>query len=233
MDSSSGKSHVRILIADDHPIVREGLRGLIGMKEGMEVVGEAEDGNEAVRKCRVLKPDLVLMDLIMPHKGGLEAIKEIKLENKEVKILVLSSFIEDDKLKMAIDAGAQGYLLKDSSPHELFRAIHDVLHGELALHPAAARIVIQGLKKTSEAAVNPSPLTEREMEVLKLVAQGATNTQIADTMMISDQTVRSYVTTILSKLNLLNRTQAVLYALRMGIVKLDQPDKLPSDAEND
>ncbi len=207
--------NIRVLIADDHPVVREGLRGLLSFKPGFEVVGEAEDGQEAVWQAARHRPDVILMDLEMPRKNGLEAIKEIKAEQPEAKILILTSFAEDNKIFAAIEAGALGCLLKDSAPQELMRAIRDVYRGELTLHPAIARKMLHA--QTKPAA---SPLTDRELEVLKLMAQGLDNHDIAAELVISLPTVRSHVTHILDKLNLSNRTQAVLYALREGIASL-------------
>lgn len=211
-------ANIRVLIADDHPIVREGLRGLLSFKPGFEVAGEAEDGNEAVLQAVRLKPDVILMDLEMPRKNGLEAIKEIIAANPNAKILVLTSFTKDKKIFTALDAGALGCLLKDSSPQELIRAIRDVSRGELTLHPAVARKMLHEQKPPDDSA---SPLTDRELEVLKLVAQGLDNHDIAARLVISLPTVRSHVTNILTKLNLRNRSQAVLYALREGIASLD------------
>jgi NarL family two-component system response regulator LiaR len=230
MVRQKASENIRILIVDDHPIVREGLRGLIENKDGMVVVGEAEDGIEAVIKNRSLQPDMILMDIIMPRMGGLEAIKEIKKDNPDVKILVLTSFIEDEKLQMAIHAGAQGYLLKDSSPQELVRAIRDVFEDKLTLHPAATRQFIQDIKGDADVQFSRDQLTQREIEILKLVARGFSNREIAKALCISDQTTRSYVTTILNKLNLSNRTQAVLYALRNKIIHLDDPISSPPDS---
>ncbi|MCG3207568.1 MAG: Response regulator protein VraR [Anaerolineae bacterium] len=215
----TGAANIRVLIADDHPVVREGLRGLLSFKPGFEVAGEAEDGFEAVLQAAALQPDVILMDLEMPRKNGLEAIQEIRQANPQTKILILTSFTEDRKIFAALDAGALGCLLKDSSPQELIRAIRDVYHGQLALHPAIARKMLH--EQTPPAAAG-SLLTDRELEVLKLVARGLDNHDIAAQLVISLPTVRSHVTNILTKLNLANRTQAVLYALREGIASLDE-----------
>jgi two-component system, NarL family, response regulator LiaR len=210
---------IRVLVAEDHPIVREGLRTLIASEPGMALVGEAADGLEAVVKARALRPDVILMDLMMPRMSGLEAIAEIKAGQPEVSILVLTSFAEEDKVFPAIRAGALGYLLKDSSPEQLLRAIRDVHRGEPSLHPTIALKMIRELERPSSQDRSESPLTEREIQVLKLVAQGLTNQEIADRLTISEWTVRTHVRNILGKLHLANRTQATLYALREGLAK--------------
>jgi len=213
---------IRILIADDHAIVREGLRTLIDTEPGLSLVGEAADGVEAVTRARLLKPDVILMDMAMPRKDGLTAIREIKEADPAARILVLTSFAEDDKVFPAIKGGASGYLLKDASPLELLNAIRAVHRGEVSLHPAIARKVIRELNQSSALPPTSDPLTEREVDVLRLVAQGLSNEEIAQKLTLSERTVRTHVTNILGKLQLANRTQAALYALRQGIASLSE-----------
>jgi len=212
---------IRILIADDHAVVREGLRALIDSEPGMELVGEAADGVEAVLEARSLQPDVILMDLVMPRKDGIGAIGEIKRENPEARILVLTSFAEDEKVFPAIQAGALGYLLKDSSPQELLQAIREVYRGESSLHPTIARKLVREISQPSDLPATEEPLTEREVEVLSLVARGLSNQEIADRLVVSERTVRTHVSNILGKLHLANRTQAALYAVREGLASLD------------
>jgi NarL family two-component system response regulator LiaR len=217
----SDKEKIRVLIADDHAVVREGLRALIVSEPGLTVIDEAVDGVEAIAKAHSLQPDVILLDLQMPRKNGIEAIEEIKTDNPNARILVLTSFAEDDKVFPAIKAGALGYLLKDSSPQELLQAIRDTYQGESSLHPAIARKLIREINRPSDLPPAADPLTEREVEVLKLVAQGLTNQEIADRLIISERTVRTHVGNILDKLHLANRTQAALYALREGLADLE------------
>lgn len=212
---------IRILIADDHAIVREGLRALIGTEPGLELVGEASDGIEAVLKARTLKPDIILLDMMMPRKDGLGAIDEIIKENPKARILVLTSFAEDDKVFPAIKAGALGYLLKDSSPNELLQAIRNVHQGEASLHPTIARKLIRELNQPPVLPPTSDPLTERELDVLRHVAQGLSNDDIAKELVVSERTVRTHVSHILDKLHLANRTQMALYAVREGLARLD------------
>ena len=216
----SNTRNIRILIADDHAVVREGLRTLITAKPGLELVGEATDGNEAVSMARSTQPDVVLLDMIMPNKDGLAAIEEIKADNPDARILVLTSFSDDEKVFAAIKAGALGYLLKDSAPQQLIQAIHDVHQGKSSLHPTIALKVIRELNQPTDLPPTEAPLTDRELETLRLVAQGLTNQEIAQKLFISERTVGKHVSNILEKLHLANRTQAALYALRKGLVDL-------------
>jgi len=213
---------IRILIADDHAIVRRGLRTLISSEPGMEVVGEAADGVEVTALARSLQPDVILIDMVMPRQSGLEAIQQIKGQNPAARILVLTSFAEDDQVFPAIKAGALGYLLKDSSPEQLLRAIHDVYRGEPSLHPTIALKLIRELNRPPDLPPTSEPLTVREVEILKFVARGMTNQEIATTFVLSERTVANHVASILGKLHLANRTQAALYALREGLAKLEK-----------
>lgn len=215
---------IRVLIADDHAIVRKGIRALLATEKGIEVVGEAEDGGEAFAQACQLRPDVVLMDLVMPVMSGVDTIRQISEQLPDVRILVLTSFTGLDKIFPAIKAGALGYLLKDSSPEELVRAIRQVYQGNASLHPAVARKLLQELSEPSGRALAEDPLTDREKEVLRLVAQGRHNQEIADLLAISEATVRTHVSHILTKLELSSRTQAALYALRRGIASLEDAD---------
>jgi len=213
---------IRILIVDDHAVVRKGLSAILETEPDLEVIGEAENGNQAVWKARSLQPDVILMDLVMPEKDGIEAIKEIKKENDAAKILVITSFAEDEKVFPAIKSGALGYLLKDSSPDDLIQAIHEIYQGKASLHPTIARKLIQELKEEkNETPSDEQVLTGREVEVLNLIAHGLSNQEIANRLMVSETTVRFHVSNILSKLHLANRTQAVLFALKEGYAKLE------------
>ena len=212
---------IRILIADDHAIVREGLRALIATEPGLQLVAEAVDGADAVDKFKALKPDIVLLDMLMPRKSGLEAIAEIVNFDSQARILVLTSFADDEKVFPAIKSGALGYLLKDSAPQELLQAIHHVYNREASLHPTIARKLMRELTQPSALPPANDPLTEREVEILQQVAQGLSNDEIAEKFVLSERTVRTHVSHILDKLHLANRTQMALYAVREGITKLD------------
>jgi NarL family two-component system response regulator LiaR len=211
---------IRVLIADDQELVREGMRALLATRPSVEVVGEARNGVQAIELARSLAPDVVLMDLVMPEKDGIEAIEAIKAERPDAKILVITSFSDDDKVYHAVKAGALGYLLKASSPQALMAAINDVHAGRMSLHPDIALKLIDEMNRPSDLPPTEDPLTEREVEVLRLVAQGMSNEDIAAELVISERTVGAHVSHILDKLHLANRTQAALYALREGLTDL-------------
>ena len=215
-------SNVRVLIVDDHAIVRKGIRALLSEVEGFEVVGEAENGQEAVQRAEETHPDVIVMDLLMPGMDGIEATRQITSRQPKTRILVLTSFAADNKVFPAIKAGAAGYLLKDSSPDELMRAIRQVHRGEPSLHPTIARKLLQEIARPAELQPAPETLTAREMEVLRLIAQGLSNQEIADGISVSEPTVRAHVSRILGKLHLASRTQAALYAVREGLTDADE-----------
>ena len=234
MTDQTNASTIRVLVVDDHAIVRDGICALLATRPDIEVVGEASNGQEAVSQAQDLMPDVILMDLMMPVMDGIQAIQHIVAHRPEARILVLSSFAADDKVFPAIKSGAMGYLLKDSAPETLVRSIHQVYRGESSLHPKIARKLLQELTAPPPATPAPAsgapagaiesqvdPLTEREVEVLKLVAQGLSNREISDQLVIVEGTVRAHVSNILSKLHLVSRTQATLYALREGLASLD------------
>ena len=241
MTEQPGTDPIRVLIVDDHPIVRDGLRTLMTTKPDMEVVGEASNGREAISKAQSLLPDVILMDLVMPEVDGIEAIHQIVAGRPQARILVLTSFAADDKVFPAIKAGAMGYLLKDSGSEDLVRAIRQVYRGESSLHPKIARRLLQELSGARRPDPPPrpepldqdlvEPLTEREVEVLKLVARGRSNREIADQLVVTEGTVRAHVSNILGKLHLASRTQATLYALRKGLVSLDEDIEDEQDAD--
>jgi two-component system, NarL family, response regulator LiaR len=211
---------IKILIADDHPIVRKGLRILISTEPDMEVVGEAINGAEAVALARAIKPDIVLMDLKMPLKDGIQATREIKETDPATHVLVLTSFAEDGDVFPAIKGGASGYLLKDSLPEELLLAIRDVNRGQPCLHPIIADKLVHELFHPSVPVATGEKLTLREMEVLRLIVQGYNNHEIAQVLFVSERTISTHISNLLNKLHLGNRTQAALYAVREGLVSL-------------
>jgi NarL family two-component system response regulator LiaR len=211
---------IQVLIVDDQAIVRKGICALLAEVEDIEVVGEASNGREAVAQAKSLHPDVILMDLVMPDMDGIEATRRITQE-LDARVLVLTSFVGDDKVFPAIKAGALGYLLKDSEPNDLLQAIRQVCRGEPSLHPAIARKVLQEIKQPPESPPTPDPLSDRELEVLRLVAKGMGNKEIAEHLVVTEATVRSHVSNILGKLHLANRVQATLYALQEGLTSLD------------
>jgi len=220
-DNQTKSESIRILITDDHAVVREGLRTLIGTEPGMEVIGDAADGVEAVEIACALKPDVILMDMVMPRMGGLEAIQKIKEQCPDAQVLVLTSFSDDETVFPAIKAGALGYLLKNTPPDRLLSAIRDVHQGNPSMSPDIANKLMSELQRKSDLPPTEDPLTDREMDVLKLVARGMTNLEIAEELVISEGTVRTHVSNVLSKLHLANRTQAALFALREGYSPLN------------
>ncbi len=215
---------IRLLIADDHAIVRSGIRALLETVDDIAVIGEAADGQQAVAAVARHQPDVVLMDLEMPVLDGIEAIQQVMARWLETRILVLTSFASDDRVFPAVKAGALGYLLKDSEPDALIQAIRQVHRGESSLHPKIARKLMQELSRPPAQPTTADPLTAREVEVLQVVAQGLSNQEIADKLVISEATVRSHISNILSKLHLASRTQVALYALREGYASLDDAD---------
>jgi NarL family two-component system response regulator LiaR len=218
-------SVIRVLIVDDHEIVRKGIRALLATKRDIQVIGEAKDGAEAVNQAQTLHPDVILMDLMMPKMDGIQATREITSSQPEARILVLTSFAADDQVFPAIKAGALGYLLKDSGPQDLIQAIRRVFRGEPSLDPSVARKVLTELSNPPHKPLTPEPLTGRELEILRLVAQGKSNKEIAGHLVIAEETVHTHVSNILNKLHLASRTQAALYALKEGIASVDDiPD---------
>jgi DNA-binding NarL/FixJ family response regulator len=209
---------IRVLITDDHKVVRQGLRMVLELDPDLEVVGEASNGEEAVAMARRLEPDVVLMDLLMPVMGGIEATGEIRRELPDTEVVALTSVLEDASVAGAIRAGAIGYLLKNTEADELHRAIRAAAAGQVQLAPEAVARLMREVRTPDR----PGPLTERETEVLKLLAQGKANKQIARELFISQKTVRSHVHSVLGKLNVSSRTQAALYAVRIGLVPTDE-----------
>jgi NarL family two-component system response regulator LiaR len=209
---------IRILVVEDHAVVREGLCSLLTAKYGVKVVGEAADGLEAVEKAGALKPDVILMDLAMPRMTGLEAIIKIREKDPDARILVLTSFSEEAKVSAAIKAGAMGFLLKDSGADDLAHAIQSVYRGNLSLPQGLAQRMMAGLLGAEGDAAPTEELTRRELDVLKCVAQGMSNAEIAQVLSISAATVHSHVHNLLGKLNLTSRTQAALYAVEIGLI---------------
>lgn len=220
-----GEKPIKLLVVDDQSIVRKGICALLEQIDDIDVIGEASNGEEAVAQAKKLHPDVILMDLVMPKMDGISAIQHIMACQPEMRIMALTSFVAEDKVFPAIKAGAMGYLLKDSEPEELITAIRAVNRGEPSLHPTVARMVLEELSQPAQQPLTPDPLTEREIAVVRLVAQGLSNRQIADQFVIGEATVRTHVGNILNKLHLANRVQATLYALREGLASLDEMDE--------
>lgn len=217
---------IRVMLVDDHGVVRRGMQAYLAMLDDMQVVGEATDGQQAVEHLERLSaegnlPDVVLMDLVMPRMDGIAATATIKERWPEVEVVALTSFIEEEKVQAALQAGAAGYLLKDAEADEVATAIRAAHRGEVHLDPAVAKRLMQSLR-TPKSQEMVEPLTDREREVLVLVAQGETNKQIARQLGISERTARTHVSNILGKLGLASRTQAALYAVREGLVSPTQ-----------
>jgi NarL family two-component system response regulator LiaR len=209
---------IRVLIADDHEVVRQGLRTFLGLDPELELVGEAEDGAEAVELARRLRPDVVLMDLLMPEMDGITATQLIRRELPDTEVVAVTSVLEDASVGEALRAGAIGYLLKDTRAKELRRAIRAAAAGQVQLSPRAAARLVREMR----APERPESLSERETDVLRLLARGRANKEIAHDLSIAEKTVKTHVSSILGKLGLQSRTQAALYAGRIGLVTLDQ-----------
>ncbi|MGP1909890.1 response regulator [Metabacillus sp. JX24] len=209
---------IRLLIADDHKVVRRGLHFFLKTQKDIDIVGEAENGKEAVELVRSLNPDVILMDLSMPVMDGVEATKEIRTFNQEIKVIILTSYADQDHVIPAIQAGASGYQLKDVEPDELVHTIREVLNGESKLHPKVTSHVMSHLMQTNQKEQKPlTPLTNRENDVLKEIAKGKSNKEIASALYITEKTVKTHVSNILSKLELADRTQAALFAVKNGL----------------
>ena len=213
---------IRVLIVDDHAVVRQGLRTMLEPKGEFELIGEATNGIELIQLSRDLQPDLIILDLIMPELGGIEAIQQIKKCSVKSKILVLTSFSEEGKVIAALKAGASAYVLKESSPEELLHAIHVVLKGETWIYPNLAKKALEQLIHPTQESTDEIELTRKELEVIKLIAKGKTNFQIAQDLCVSESTVRFHLSNIFSKLDLKNRTQVALFALREGLTTLEE-----------
>ncbi len=211
---------ITVLIADDHPVVRHGLRTFLEVQEDIEIAGEAADGAEAVALARETLPDVVLMDLVMPSLDGIEATRQIREASPSTKVIVLTSFDDDEKVFPSIKAGAAGYLLKDVHPQELVEAVRKVHRGEALLAPSVAARLMQEVAQGKRTAAADA-LTERELEVLRLIARGLSNKLIARELVVSEKTVKTHVSNILAKLHLAHRTQAALYAVRERLVELE------------
>lgn len=212
---------ISVMLIDDHRVVRQGLRDFLELQGDIEIVGEAASGEEGVQLARELLPDVVLMDLVMPGIDGVETTRRIKAASPSTRVIVLTSFADDNKVFPAIKAGAISYLLKDVSPEELAHAIRAAQRNEAVLHPEVAAKLMQEFSAPRPGEAPVDQLTPREMEVLRLIAKGQSNKEIADTLIVSEKTIKTHVSNILSKLHLADRTQAAIYALRQRIVPME------------
>jgi len=211
---------IKILIADDHPVVREGLSAMLSKDPEIQVVGEAENGAQAINKARELQPDIILMDLRMPEVDGVEAMRQIRVKNPDMKFIVLTTYDNDEYIFKGIEAGARAYLLKDAPREELFEAIRAVYRGESIIQPAVAGKVLDRFAELSRQVQVPEALSEREVEVLKLIAKGSANKFIAVSLSIGESTVKTHIQSIFQKLGVGDRTEAVTQAIKKGIIKL-------------
>ena len=209
---------IKVLIVDDHQVVRQGLRTFLELQDDVIVTGEASDGLEAVEMVRQHKPDVVLMDLVMPRLDGISAMRQVMALGLSTRVIALTSFTEDDQVFPAIQAGASGYLLKDVSPEDLVEAIRAAHRGEATLHPDITRKLMEKVARPAVPEIQVEDLTQRELEVTRLVAQGRSNHEIAQELVISEKTVKSHVSNILGKLHLDDRTQLAIYAIKKGLV---------------
>ena len=211
---------IRLLVVDDQTVVREGLAAILAYYSDIDVVGQAEDGVQALKLAQKTQPDVILLDLVMPNMDGLTTIPKIKEIAPKARILVVTSFAETDRVYQAIKAGALGYILKDATREQLLQAIRDVAQGRASLQPSIAVKLIQEINHPSELLYTADPLTRRELETLRLIARGLSNQEIATELVVHERTIAKYVSSILDKLHLANRTQAALYALREGLTEL-------------
>jgi len=216
---TSRTKKVRVLVADDESVVREGIVTILSLQPDIEVVGEARDGIQALELARRTRPDVILLDMVMPRQDGLATIPRLKEALPDSRILVLTSFAESDRAYQAIKAGALGYMLKDATRTQLLQAIRDVASGQASIQPSVALRVINEIDHPAHASYTVDPLTPRELETLRLIARGYSNKEIADTLCVHERTVAKYVSSILEKLQLANRTQAALYAIREGLTE--------------
>jgi NarL family two-component system response regulator LiaR len=214
---------IRVLIAEDHAIVRDGLAAILSFQSDIEIVGQAQNGEEAMELLEKTSPDVILLDLVMPRRDGLSIIPLIKERMPNVHILVLTSFADTERIYQAIKSGADGYMLKDATHTQLLQAIRDVAEGMATLYPTIAMRVIKEINEPTELGYSPEPLTPRELETLRLIASGLSNQEIAQKLVVQERTVAKYVSSILNKLHLANRTQAALYAIRKGLAEEKKP----------